>query len=152
MQFEYLTIADAVSNGPDGKLNVLGLGVRIANVESLPADTPMTILGAVAASVDEAGTYEVEVSISAPDGSREVIAHGTAELSATLADPRVPTGLTFSIPGVRSFRIEGVHTLEARVGELTRTYELLVRVQDPVTGAPERRTRAPRRRREAAVA
>lgn len=148
MQFEYLTIADAVNNGPEGKINALGMGARIANFESLPAQAAMTVLFAVSATVDEAGQYEVDVAIRAPDGSREMIAHGPAELIREVADARVPTGLTFAVPSIRSFGTEGVHSIEVRVGELTRSYDFLVRIHDaaaPVASTPPRATASRRR-------
>jgi hypothetical protein len=136
VQFEYLTIADSASTGEDGKVNALGLGVRIASFAKLPGTSSMAILASVSADVDEAGTYEIEVAMVEPDGSRQVIVQASAEVPADVADRRVPTGITFAVAGFRTFRMEGVHSFAARVGEVTRTYDFVVRLVDVVPEPP----------------
>lgn len=129
MKFEYLLLADAANNGPDGKLNVLGLGTRIVTFESFPAGAPLTVLGSVAADASEAGEYDLEVSIVEPDGTRQPMVQARATVSSQVEDARVPTGISFVLGFLRPFRIEGVHSFEARVGEVTARYDFLVRLR-----------------------
>jgi hypothetical protein len=151
MQFEYLVIADAASNGPEGKVNALGIGVRVVNLDHLPNQASMTILGSVSASLSEAGPYDVRVAMIAPDGSRDVLAQGLAEVPSQVPDIRVPTGLAFGLPGVRTFNLEGVYTVEAQVGELIKTYEFVVRLVPKVAPPKPRRKNAPAKSRALAA-
>jgi hypothetical protein len=128
LQFEYLVLADAANNAPDGKVNVLGLGARIVTVERLPATLPLALLGLVSGSPEEAGDYEARVTLEEPDGTKETIVEFVGKLNAD-ADPRVPTGIGMLLNIVRPFRIAGIHRFEMTVGDLTSRYDLLVRMQ-----------------------
>jgi hypothetical protein len=72
MRFEYLTLADAANTSAEGKLNALGIGVRVLTVPGLPAMVPVTILGAVQATVEEAGDYDVVVTLVDPADERRI--------------------------------------------------------------------------------
>ena len=136
MKFEYLLLADAAKNGPDGKLNVLGLGARIVTFESFPAGSPLTVLGSVTADASEAGEYDIEVAMVQPDGTREPMVQAKATVSSEVEDARVPTGISFVLGFLRPFRIEGVHSFEARVGDVTARYDFLVRLRREPSSEP----------------
>lgn len=136
MKFEYLLLADAANNGPDGKVNVLGLGTRIVTFDRLPGGLPLTVLGSVAADASEAAEYDVEVAIVEPDGTREVMVQSKAAVSSHVEDTRVPTGISFVLGFLRPFRIEGVHSFEARVGDVTARYDFLVRLRRESSSEP----------------
>jgi hypothetical protein len=128
MQIDFFLVADSANNGPEGKLNALGLGVRILNYERLPAVTPLALLLQVSAPTSEAGNVPVEIVLVEPDNTREILLSGTGQISSESVDDRIPTGFGFNLGLVRPYRIEGVHRFEATVGQLTGQYEVLVRV------------------------
>lgn len=138
MQIDFLTLADAANNGPDGKLNVLGLGARVLTYGSLPATSPLVVLAAASAGVEEAGEYAVAVAIVEPDGTRELLVESMGRVNAEVVDARVPTGIGVVLNLFRPFRLEGVHRFEVRFGELTQTYEFLVRLATAGQAAEER--------------
>ena len=141
MRFDFLTLADAANNGPEGKLNVLGFGVRVLTLPQLPGASPLAIVGAVTADVAEAGEYDVEVRIEEPDGRSAEVAKARTSLKAKVTDERVPTGITFILGFVRPFRIEGKYIIRASVGDVVAEYPFVVRLSprdagDAKTGEP----------------
>ncbi|MFI5284595.1 MAG: DUF6941 family protein [Candidatus Dormibacterales bacterium] len=129
MRFEILSLADAANNAPDGKLNVLGLGIRIVNVPGLPAGMPLAVLGSVSAGPAEAGDYDLDVRMVEPDGTEVPLAQGRSTVPAEVVEPRVPTGVGFVVGFGGPFRIEGLHVIRARFGKLVMDYEFVVRLQ-----------------------
>jgi hypothetical protein len=129
VRFEYLSLADAANSGPEGKLNVLGLGSRIINLPGLPGGTPLAIVGSVSAAVDEAGSYELVVFMVEPDGTEVQLVQGSAIVPSDVEETRVPTGSGFLIGFAGPFRLEGVHRIHARFGTVESDYEFVVRVR-----------------------
>jgi hypothetical protein len=130
MRFEYLVLADAANRGVDGKINVLGLGVRILSYPSLPAASPLAIVGAVEAAVDEAGDYALLVKLVEPDGTVEEIVKASAKVPSEVSDERVPTGIGFTIGLTRPFRLEGIHSIRASFGDQQASFAFVVRLVD----------------------
>ncbi len=131
MRFELLSLADAANNGPDGKLNVLGLGTRIVNLAGLPGGVPMVIVGSISAGLEEAGDYELDLRMVEPDGMEMPLIHSRAVVPAEVDDSRVPTGAGFVVGFIGPFRIEGVHKIRVRFGELVGDYDFVVRLHRP---------------------
>jgi hypothetical protein len=149
VQFSYLQLASAANASENGTSNVLGLGTRILTYERLPAVSPLVIVGSVAADVSEAGEYPITVAVVEPDGTREELVNSIAKVGADKTDPRIPTGIGFAVEMVRPWRIEGVHRIEARVGDLEESYEFLVQRSPSASGADS--TRPQTRRASAKV-
>ena len=140
MRLEFLSIADAANNAADGKLNALGLGTRIVNVTSLPAGMPLAIVGSVSASVEEAGEYDLDLLLVEPDGTEVPLVATRATVPSEVMDSRVPTGAGFVVAWLATFRIEGVHMIRARFGDVHGGYDFVVRLTrstpEPVTSVP----------------
>jgi hypothetical protein len=71
MKFDYLQLADAMNVSADGKVNVLGLGIRHMVFPQLPAAARFAILANIVAEPSEAGSYEAEFCLVAPDGTEQ---------------------------------------------------------------------------------
>lgn len=127
MRFAFLQLADAASAGPEGKLNALGLGVRVLTFESLPATSPLAIIGSVEASVGEGGEYGLAVSLIEPSGLEVLLVQAKATVVDDVADTRVPTGIGFSVGLLRPFEAEGVYAIRATVGPEVAEYLFVVR-------------------------
>ncbi len=127
MRFSYLFLADAANRSPDGKLNALGIGARILTVREFPSQLPVVVLGAVDASVDEAGSYDLVVEITEPDGTVVPLVHARATVDSEVTDPRVPTGISFMLGLSHPFTREGIYTIVARVADCETHYEFVVR-------------------------
>ena len=130
MRLEYLMLADADKQGAGRQAKHLGHGARIVTFDRLPASSPTVIVAAVSATVEEAGEYLVELALLEPDGTREVIVSATGVVPSAdeVEDARVPSGIGLSINLYRPFRIEGVHTIELRVGDFAADWSFVVRV------------------------
>ena len=63
MRFLVFGIAEG-GNIADGKINVVGLGLRRLNVPSVPIAAPLTIAGMVDVMTDEAGTYDLQLTVA----------------------------------------------------------------------------------------
>ena len=123
-------MADALNLGPDGKLNVLGLGSRVLRLAHLPATTPLVVIMMVEADASEAAEYPLIVDLVEPDGTRENLVTATGEVPTQMLDPRVPTGFGGSLDlGNRPFRIEGVYRLEATAGPAAAVYVFSVMLE-----------------------
>ena len=128
MEIEYFLVADSANGGPDGKVNALGIGVRVLSYERLPAATPLAILLHISARPGEVHEIPIQLSLTEPDGTREILVDTVAPINATVNDERVPTGINLQLGLVRPYRIEGVHRFEVQAGELRRSYDVVVRV------------------------
>ena len=136
MRFEYLFLADAANSAADGKINVLGLGVRILTYSELPASSPLVIVGAVEATVEEAGDYALRVELFEPDGTIEELVNAAAKVTTEVKDSRVPTGIGFTIALSRPFRQEGVHVIRATVANEVAQYAFVVRRREGAASTP----------------
>jgi hypothetical protein len=135
VKFAYFALADASNRGPDGKVNILGLGARILTVPSLPTTVPLTLVGSVDADVAEAGDFVLRISLTEPDGSEEQVAEFAVAIPREVADPEVPTGFGFSLVLLRPVRLEGIHVVRGTVGDLVADYVYAVRVSPEPQGA-----------------
>ena len=126
MRFEYLFLADAANQAANGKMNVLGMGVRILTYAALPAASPLAIVGAVEAAVAEAGDYPLVVELVEPDGTVEEIVKATAKVPSEVTDVRLPTGMGFTIALTRPFRKEGIHYIRASFGDQQASFAFAV--------------------------
>jgi hypothetical protein len=136
MRFELLTIADAANRGPEGKLNVLGMGARILTFAELPGSAPLVLLGSIAAMTTEAGIYPLRVTRRDPDGSEHVLVEADGVVPSEAADDRIPTGIAFTIGMSGPFTQEGVYQIVATLGDdLREEWPFVVRLK------PRRRKR-----------
>lgn len=142
MKFDFLSLADAANQTPDGKVNVLGLGARIVTFRSLPAAAPLVIIGSIAASREEAGHYTFRVFLKQPDGSQHLVVEFPGSITADVTDPRVPTGIGFTIGLSRPFTQEGVHHIISTIGDLEAEWVFAVRVSAPADEAQGNSPRA----------
>ena len=131
MKFEYLSLADAANNGPDGKLNVLGLGPRVLNLAALPGGVPLAIIGGVSAGIEEAGEYGLDLRLIEPDGTDVPLVSARALVPSDVQDTRAPTGAGFVVAWFGPFRLEGLHRIHAQFGQATADYEFVVRLVRP---------------------
>jgi hypothetical protein len=126
VRFEFLSLADAANNGPEGKLNVLGFGARILTLPSLPAAVPLVVVGGVAAGTDEAGAFDLAVHMIEPDGTEVQLARGPASIPSVVRENRLPTGVNFLVGFRGPFRTYGLHSIRARFGGIEATYDFVV--------------------------
>jgi len=117
MKIAFLTIADAANDGPDGKLNFLGAGIRILRPSAANALISLVIVGQVDADDTEAGTYPVQLFMTGPDGVEVMRLEFDGVVGAS-DDPEVPTGFGFVINLARPFTLSGLYRLVARVADL----------------------------------
>lgn len=126
MKIDLLTIADAANTTPDGKLNILGLGVRVLTVDGPNHVIPLIVACGVEANVAEAGDYPLTVRLERPDGVVEGVVTATLLIPGEVADPRVPTGAGLTLQMVRGFPVAGVYSLVVDVGGVAAQYVFAV--------------------------
>lgn len=133
MKFRYFLLADAANAGPDGKVNMLGAGIQIVNLRTLPALQPVAIVGSIEGTIDEAGTHPLEITIEGPEGKVEV-AKGDLPFAdnavALGADPELPIAANFQIALPLLFKAEGLRRLKVRYGRIRATWAFRVRLID----------------------
>ncbi|MEX0625557.1 MAG: hypothetical protein WD402_03335 [Chloroflexota bacterium] len=115
MRIAYLLVADSANQSNDGKLNVLGMGVRVINAPVLPFPVALTVL--VSAQLDHAerGAKHVKLSLATPSGS-QVLIDDTAPMESRenmienlplqLNFQFVLSGLAFKEAGLHHFIVE----------------------------------------------
>jgi hypothetical protein len=134
MRFAYLLLADASSAGNEGKLNLLGIGVRLLRPTELPAAAQLTIAASIeATSDDEIGPYELELSIENPDGSVDTLNTGEVSFQPDAETPDVPRSIIFVVGLLRSYAQEGTYRIRARVADATADYAFVIRVVPAAT-------------------
>lgn len=132
MRFAYLLLCDAASSGSDGKLNLLGIGVRAIRPEGLPAIGSIAVAGAVEGDVAESGPRHFELALVEPDGARTILADTDDAALPTENDvPGVPVQFVFVVNMVRPFAQAGPHTLRASYGDLTSEYIFIIAPTNP---------------------
>lgn len=132
MRFAYLLLADAVNQSADGKLNILGAGIRTINAPALPFSISLAIIAAVELDLAERGPKKIQLAIRRPDGE-EVLIDDVAEMDVTEPaeeDLPISLNLQFGIAGFE-LRSAGVHTIVVRVDALAHEYVFLVKAPPP---------------------
>lgn len=145
MKFALLTLAEAANQGPLGRLNALGLGARIIQLEKPDELVAMSIVGAVDMPVAQAGEFDFKVWFTSPDSKTENVVEERVEVGrSNIHDDRLPTGLAFVINAVRGFAQDGIYVLHASLGETSAEYPFAVRgtaVEETVPTAPKAPTK-----------
>ena len=149
MKIEYLMVADAVNFGPDGKVNMLGMGWRQVNMAQLPSPFSFSIVASVTVPPAEAGAYEGEYSLTLPDGTEEVLSR-TPVVFAQPPEETVLLGMVLGLEVVaRPLTQAGLYTVRLKVGVASAEYQFRVNTpaapasQEPASGVPASRRRRP---------
>ena len=128
MRMAYLVVADAANQGPSGKLNALGLGVRVINPTRLPAVVPLTILAQAEASSDELGEHPFKVSLEAPGRKVMTLVEDRLTVSERAADE---AGLPIEFRAQVGFPFvaekAGKYIIRLEIGRLKASYPFLVK-------------------------
>ncbi len=148
MRFELLMLAESASPAPRGKINVLGLGSRVITLETVPETVPLSIVGMVEVPLAEAGTYDLRVTVTDPNGQTTELIHHEVETAADVEDERLPTGLSFVIANAREYDVVGIYTLKATMGPASAEYPFVVRLPDSVASKGSDKGRKKQRRKK----
>ena len=127
MRFQSLLLADAMNVGSDGKVNALGLGVRLITYPQLPGASPLSVLANIVAEPSEAGLHDAEFCLLLPDGTEEELFRTTVNVTVDADTPdatMVSVMLGFSM--LRPFIDEGVHAVRVKVGVVSAEYKFRV--------------------------
>jgi hypothetical protein len=125
VRFAYFLLADAGS-AHEGKLNLLGIGVRKIQADELPANVSLTIAAEIEGSHEEAGSYPWKLTITEPDGSEATMTAKEAELPAATVSADLPVSTVMVIAFLRSYTIAGLYVLRAHFGDIEAEYRFIV--------------------------
>ena len=131
MKFDYLQMADAMNVGPDGKVNVLGLGERLLVFPQLPMASRFAIVASLVGEPADAGTYEAEFRLETPDGVEQELFKTTIELAAPDDPDATLLVVGVGLDVVRPFTQEGRHLLRVKVGDQSAQYQFRIKVGQP---------------------
>lgn len=136
MKFEFLVLADAMNFGPEGKVNILGMGWRQVVVAQLPAPLSFAIVASLTGPVSDAGEHVGEFCVVLPDGTEEMLARGPVVLPEPRAEA-TSIGLAFGLDVIgKQFAQPGLYTIRATIGPVSAEYQFRVTV-GAVGVAPE---------------
>jgi len=148
MKIEYLVLADAMNFGPEGKINILGMGWRRVNLAQLPGPLSFSIIVSITAPPAEAGEYEGEFSLTLPDGTEEPLSRGRVVLAGAPAEAVLLSLIVGLEVNGKPFTQSGVHVVHVKVGTASADYTFHVNAiaapapQEPATDkTPSRRPR-----------
>lgn len=128
MKITMLTLADAGNLGPDGKLNALGLGVRvIRRQEDGSSIVPLVILALAEATDADHGSQPIRISLQEPSGKRRGLIDDSLEVTPSPPEEadlpnevRVQVSMPFLVNEL------GIHTLRMQLGKATANYRFVV--------------------------
>jgi hypothetical protein len=126
MRISFMLFADAANSSVDGKVNMLGGGIRVVTVPALPAVISGALVASVHATLEEAGSYEVALSLVDPHGTERAVVSGRSDFDPTGGDPRVPSGIGITAPVIQPVIDAGVYLFRLRVGDLLEEYPFVV--------------------------
>jgi hypothetical protein len=126
VKFEYLILADSMNFTAEGKVNVLGMGWRQANLPSLPGPLSFTVVASVTVPPSQAGEYQTETCLVLPDGTEEVLSPRTAMTFQGPPDAAA-IGLVLGLDVVaKPFTQAGLYRLRVTIGPISEEYEFRV--------------------------
>ena len=145
MKFEYLMLADSMNFSAEGKVNVLGMGWRQANLPALPGPLSFTVVASVTVPPSEAGDYQTETCLVLPDGTEEVLSPRTT-MSLQGPPEAAAIGVVLGLDVVaKPFTQVGLYRLRVTIGPISQEYEF--RVAGPAAVATASAPAASRGRR-----
>lgn len=127
MRIAYLLLADSANQSADGKLNALGLGIRVVNAAQLPVSLSMSVLASAEMPIEERGPKRIRLTLEAPAGE-ETLVDDVAEMAArdeVLPDLPLQLNLQFALTGLE-FKAAGPHRVVLEVDGARAEYPLLV--------------------------
>lgn len=136
MKWNYALLADA-ANDSGGKLNALGMGIRMIRPPRLPVAVPAVFLAAAEADSTELGPQELKITLETPDRKRQTLVDQTVQANARPADEAdlpVEIRLLLSFPLLA--QSEGLHTIRAQIGKARTSYAYLVRIVESEEPTP----------------
>jgi hypothetical protein len=127
MKLLYAFLADA-SNESNGKVNALGLGLRVVNASKLPALVPLALVGCIEVRRSELGEHQFKVEWSAPKGPVRTIVDDTVNITDRPDhEAKLPVEFRFNVSFPMLIAAPGRHTLRVQFGKLRLRYAVLVR-------------------------
>jgi hypothetical protein len=145
---EYVVLADAMNFGPDGKINLLGMGWRQLNLGQLPANVSFSIVVSLIGTRSDAGEYEADFCLVLPDDTEELLTRGPVVLAGPPEADVLGVVLGLDLVG-KPFIRPGRYAVRIKVGTALGEYQFQVNAPDASLEAPKAPT--PRRRRAAAA-
>lgn len=142
MRFAYFLLADAHSVS-EGKLNLLGIGVRKVQPDVLPATVVLSIAGSIEGTLDEKEKRHLDLTLTDPEGNVTSLASTEAALAGDKTSPALPASFLFIVNFGLPYTRAGEYVLRARFGDLEEQYVFMVE--------PKGKGRAPKRARKAAA-
>lgn len=127
MKIAYLLLADSANQSADGKLNVLGLGIRVINAGQLPVSLSVSVLASAEMPIEERGPKRIRLTLQAP-GGEETLVEDVAEMEARdeiLPDLPLQLNLQFALTGLE-FKAAGPHRVVLEVDGARAEYPVLV--------------------------
>lgn len=138
MKLQYLLVADAAASGAFGKMDVLGLGVRVLRPGRLPSLTPLNILVGAEADPAELGEQSIKISVQAPSAKAAVVVDDTVVVAPRPAEEEglpIEVRLHLAFPFITTE--PGVYTFRVQIGRLRATYKVLVIGSESESGSIE---------------
>lgn len=128
MKISLLTLADAANSAPEGKLNVLGMGVRIIR-RGNPGRVivPMVVVAVGEATDADLGERPIDLSVTAPSGKSTTLLTDTLEITPN--DPgRIDLPNEVRVQIAMPFILEeaGTFTLRMRLAGAKASYRFQV--------------------------
>jgi hypothetical protein len=145
MKFDYLQLADAMNVSPDGKVNVLGLGIRLLVFPQLPAASRFAVLANVQADLSEVGSHDAEFRLVAPDGTEQDLFRTSIDVNPDLDPEATIVIIGLGLDVVRPFTQEGRYIIRAKVGDVSAEYRFRVKVGSPGLAGPSEPAKSARR-------
>jgi hypothetical protein len=125
VRFALLTLADG-SSVSEGKLNLLGVGVRKLQPPRLPANMLITIAGMVEGTADEGGTHRLELTLIEPNGREVPLLSDNADLPTQTRDPDLPVNMVFAINLGRTYVEPWLYRLQVAYADVQTEYDFKV--------------------------
>jgi hypothetical protein len=128
MKLSYLLLVDSASQGPEGKLNALGIGIRKFRPVTLPFAVSATLLAGVEVKRQDAGEHPLRIVLTGPTGKGVPLAEGKVDVKfGPDIDPRLPVTATthFPLTGL-VLNGSGLYRLRFELGSLRGTYAFVV--------------------------
>lgn len=150
MNVEYVVLADAMNFGPDGKINLLGMGWRQLNLGQLPTNVSFSILVSVIGARPDAGEHEADFCLVLPDGTEELLTRGPVVLDGPPEADVLGVVLGLDLVG-KPFVQPGRYAVRVKVGAALGEYPFQVNAPEASPQEPKAAVSpTPRRRRAAA--
>lgn len=132
MRFAYLILCDVASTGSDGKVNLLGVGIRRINPPELPVVASLALAFAIEGEPHEAEPRPLSITFTEPDGTSTTnVADERASLPAHSEVDGVPVSISVVLNLTRPFTLPGRYLIRVTYGDLDQEYAYVVTPTGP---------------------